>query len=59
MRTNEGEELRTELPRAELFNASLGRIIVIARGRESETTGEDTYVTTVRWVVTFDPITRR
>jgi hypothetical protein len=59
VRTNEGEELRTELPRSELFDASLGRIIVIARGRESETAGEDTYLTTIRWVITFDRIRGR
>jgi hypothetical protein len=57
--TNEGEPMRAELPRGELFDASLGRIIVIARGRESETAGEHTYVTTSRWVVTFDRIRRR
>jgi hypothetical protein len=51
--------MRAELPRGELFDASLGRIIVIARGRESETAGEHTYVTTTRWVVTFDRIRRR
>ena len=52
--TNEGEYMRTELPREELFDKSLGKIIVIARGKESETSGEHTYVTTTRWVVTFE-----
>jgi hypothetical protein len=54
--TKEGEYMRTELPREELFDKSLGKIIVIARGKESETSGEDTYVTTIRWVVTFERI---
>jgi hypothetical protein len=54
--TNAGEYMRTELPREELFDKSLGKIIVIARGKESQTSGEDTYVTTIRWVVTFERI---
>ncbi len=54
VRTSEGREMRTELPRRELFDHSLGKIIVIARGRESETAGEHTYLTTIRWVVTFE-----
>jgi hypothetical protein len=57
--TNEGEGMRTDLPRGELFDASLGRIIVIARGRESEAVGEHTYLTTTRWVVTFDRLKKR
>jgi hypothetical protein len=57
--TNEGEWVRAELPREELFDSAHGRIIVIARGRESETAGEHTYVTQTRWVVTFDRIRGR
>ena len=53
VRTNGGEFMRTELPREELFDKSLGKIIVIARGKEAESAGEHTYVTTIKWVVTF------
>jgi hypothetical protein len=53
VRTNEGRPIRALLPRKELFDRSLGKIIVIARGKESETQGEHTYVTKIRWVVTF------
>ena len=56
VRTNQGDYMRTELPREELFDKSLGKIIVIARGKETETSGENTYVTTIRWVVTFERI---
>ena len=45
--------MRTELPREELFDRSLGKIILVARGKESETAGEHTFLTTIRWVVTF------
>ena len=48
--------MKAELPRGELFDNRLGKIIVIARGKESETSGEHTYVTTIRWVVTFERI---
>lgn len=54
--TNEGEYMRSELPREELFDKSIGKIIVIARGKETETKGDHTYVTTSRWVVTFERI---
>jgi hypothetical protein len=56
VRTNEGDYMRTDLPREELFDKSLGKIIVIARGKETETSGEHTYETTIRWVVTFERI---
>ena len=59
VRTNQGDEMRTELPREELFDKSLGKIIVIARGKETQTSGEDTYTTTIRWVVTFERIRKR
>ena len=52
--TQEGAPMRAELPRSELFDRKLGKIIVIARGQESETVGEHTYLTKVRWVVTFE-----
>ncbi len=58
VRTNEGREMRTELPRRELFDRSLGKIIVIAGGRESETAAEHTYLTTIRWVLTFERLGR-
>jgi hypothetical protein len=45
--------MRTELPRDEVFDRSLGKIIVISRGKESQTEGEHIYVTTSRWEVTF------
>jgi hypothetical protein len=54
--TNEGEHVRSDLPRDELFDDKLGKIIVIVRGKESETKGEHTFVTTSRWVVTFERI---
>ncbi len=54
VKTNEGQHMSARLPRSELFNRKLGKIIVIARGQESETVGEHTYVTKVRWVVTFE-----
>ena len=57
--TKEGEHLRSDLPREELFDKSLGKIIVIARGKESETAGEHTYVTTSRWVITFERLRKR
>ena len=53
VRTDEGAHMRTELPREELFDRSLGKIILVARGKESETAGEHTFLTTIRWVVTF------
>jgi hypothetical protein len=56
--TKDGEHMRTELPRAELFDPSLGRIVVIARGSESETAGEHTYRTRIRWEVTFVRVKR-
>lgn len=52
--TNEGGPIRAELPKSELFDRKLGKIIVIARGQESETAGEHTYLTKTRWVVTFE-----
>jgi hypothetical protein len=58
--TDADREMLTELPREELFDRSLGKIIVIARGKESQTAGEDTYLTTTRWVVSFERLgTRR
>lgn len=59
VRTNEGRPMRTLLPRKELFDRSLGKIIVIARGKESETRGEHTYVTKIRWVITLVRLGKR
>jgi hypothetical protein len=56
MQSNNGELIRTDLPSDELFDEKLGKIIVIARGKEQETTGDGRWVTTVRWVVTFERI---
>ncbi|HEX5910153.1 MAG TPA: hypothetical protein VFY44_06635 [Thermoleophilaceae bacterium] len=52
--TREGGPMPAALPRSELFDRKLGKIIVIARGQESETVGEHTYLTKTRWVVTFE-----
>jgi hypothetical protein len=52
--TREGAPMPAALPRSELFDRKLGKIIVIARGQESETVGENTYLTKTRWVVTFE-----
>ena len=57
--TQEGGPMRADLPRSELFNRKLGKIIVIARGQESETAGEHIYLTKVRWVVTFERVGKR
>ncbi len=51
--SSEGAPMRAQLPRGELFDKRLGKIIVIARGSESETSGEHTYRTSTRWEVTF------
>lgn len=51
--SNEGARMKAELPRGELFDKRLGKIIVIARGKESVTSGEHTYVSRTRWEVTF------
>ena len=57
--TREGAPMPAALPRSELFDRKLGKIIVIARGQESETAGEHTYLTKVRWVVTFERVGKR
>ncbi len=57
--TREGAPMPAALPRGELFDRKLGKIIVIARGQESETVGEHTYLTKTRWVVTFERKVKR
>ncbi|HYI35835.1 MAG TPA: hypothetical protein VEX39_04485 [Thermoleophilaceae bacterium] len=57
--TREGAPMPAALPRSELFDRKLGKIIVIARGQESETVGEHTYLTKTRWVVTFERKVKR
>jgi hypothetical protein len=45
--------MNTELPRGELMDKSIGKIIVVARGRQADKTAESTYETTIKWVLTF------
>jgi len=50
---NKGRPMDLRLPRAELFNRKLGKIILIGRAREEKRDGEHQYLTTTKWVITM------
>ena len=56
--TANGSRIASELPRNELFDKSIGKIIVIGRGKSVQK-GEETFDSaSIRWEATFTRITR-
>jgi hypothetical protein len=49
----DGRPMSLRMPRGELFNRKLGKIILIGRAREQKQDGEHRYVTTTKWVITL------
>ena len=50
---NKGRPMDLRLPRRELFDRKLGKIILIGRAREEKRDGEYQYLTTTKWVITM------
>lgn len=53
LNTSDGKPMNLRLPRSELFNRKLGKIILVGRAKETQAAGEHTYTTTTRWVITL------
>ncbi len=53
-----GSPILSELPRSELFDKSLGKIIVIGRGKSVQTGQETSDTASIRWEATFRRIER-
>ena len=50
---NMNRPMNLRLPRRELFNRKLGKIILIGNAREGDQSGEHKFTTTTRWVITL------
>lgn len=54
----DNSKILSELPREELFDKSLGKIIVIGRGKRVQDNGEGIDTASIRWEVTFKRVKR-